>query len=142
MLALNFVLPFGNFMAYFCPRHEGSDPFVGGKIDELLRHLVIAGDQGFCDRRLKVIPRCVEGPWAVRQVVGSRPAILGKTLATKVTIGEGYCEVAMDVSMSKTWRPPLEFISLIKPTREFAGIEGFHSKRKHETLQAPVETSH
>ena len=105
VLAINFVLPFGNFSAYFSPRHLGPDPLVGNeRLDRLLRRLVVDGDQSFCDKRLKLIPRCVEGPWAVRQVVGSRPAIIGKTLPTKVTVGDGYVEVALDVSQSKAAR--------------------------------------
>ena len=40
----------------------------------------------------------------MRQVVGSRPAIIGKTLPTKVTVGDGYVEVALDVSQSKAAR--------------------------------------
>lgn len=38
----------------------------------------MSGDQHFCDSRLKVLPRVIEGPWAVEKAVGQTPAILGK----------------------------------------------------------------
>ena len=46
VLAINFVLPFGNFSAYFSPRHLGPDPLVGNeRLDKLLRRLMVVRAQ-------------------------------------------------------------------------------------------------
>ena len=60
----------------------------------------VSGSDAFRSARLKLIPSIAEGPWLVRQGVGSRPAILGKTLRQRFHRGEGYFEVAIDCNSS------------------------------------------
>ena len=65
-----------------------------------------AGSDAFRNARLKIVPRVVDGSWLVKQGVGSRPAILGKTLKQRFYRGEaeglreGYFEVSVDCNSS------------------------------------------
>jgi hypothetical protein len=75
---VNFLLPFGNFVAYFAvpPLH---------KFPKKLRNVwtkFLKGDQQYRDARLKLLPVVVEGPWIVKAAVGpgTAPALLGKVI--------------------------------------------------------------
>jgi Protein ENHANCED DISEASE RESISTANCE 2, C-terminal len=75
---VNFLLPFGNFVAYFSipPLHE---------FPEKLRSVwtkFLDGDQQYRDARLKLLPVVVDGPWIVKAAVGpgKSPALLGKVI--------------------------------------------------------------
>ena len=65
-----------------------------------------SGSDAFRNARFKIVPRVVEGSWLVKQGVGSRPAILGKTLKQRFHRGEadglreGYFEVSVDCNSS------------------------------------------
>ena len=75
---VNFLLPFGNFVAYF------SVP----PLDEFPQKLqtvwtkFLHGDQQYRDARLKLLPVVAEGPWIVKAAVGpgKSPALLGKVI--------------------------------------------------------------
>jgi hypothetical protein len=76
---VNFLLPFGNFVAYFAipPLH---------KFPKKLRGVwtkFLKGDQQYRDARLKLLPIVVDGPWIVKAAVGpggTAPALLGKVI--------------------------------------------------------------
>jgi len=75
---VNFLLPFGNFVAYF------SVPPLN-KFTKKLRNVwtkFLKGDQQYRDARLKLLPVVVDGPWIVRTACGSgkSPALLGKVI--------------------------------------------------------------
>ena len=75
---VNFLLPFGNFVAYF-----GIPPL--NKFPKKLRTVwtkFLKGDQEYRDARLKLLPVVVDGPWIVKTAVGSgkSPALLGKVV--------------------------------------------------------------
>ena len=75
---VNFLLPFGNFVAYF-----GIPPL--SEFPPKLRTVwtkFLAGDQQYRDARLKLLPVVVEGPWIVKAAVGpgKSPALLGKVI--------------------------------------------------------------
>jgi len=75
---VNFLLPFGNFVAYF------SIPPLN-KFPKKLRNVwtkFLKGDQQYRDARLKLLPVVVEGPWIVKAAVGpgKSPALLGKVI--------------------------------------------------------------
>jgi Protein ENHANCED DISEASE RESISTANCE 2, C-terminal len=75
---VNFLLPFGNFVAYF------SIPPLK-KFPEKLRSVwtkFLKGDQEYRDARLKLLPIVVGGPWIVKTAVGpgKSPALLGKVI--------------------------------------------------------------
>lgn len=75
---VNFLLPFGNFVAYFAIPPLDSFP-------EKLRSVwtnFLKGDQQYRDARLKLLPVVVDGPWIVKTAVGpgKSPALLGKAI--------------------------------------------------------------
>jgi hypothetical protein len=75
---VNFLLPFGNFVAYF------SIPPLN-KFPKKLRNVwskFLKGDQQYRDARLKLLPVVVDGPWIVKAAVGpgTAPALLGKVI--------------------------------------------------------------
>jgi len=101
IFVLNFVLPFANFLAYFCPRTLGRSPYVGDeKFDRLLKDY-IEGDKDFRDRRMKIIPRCVEGPWVVQTAVGQKPAIMGTKIRHNYYSFDHYFELEVDILSSR-----------------------------------------
>lgn len=75
---VNFLLPFGNFVAYF--EIPPLDDFPEKLRDVWTKFL--QGDQEYRDARLKLLPYVVEGPWIVKTAVGpgKSPALLGKVI--------------------------------------------------------------
>eukprot|EP00980_Cylindrotheca_fusiformis_P015583 scaffold4452_cov155-Cylindrotheca_fusiformis.AAC.6 len=75
---VNFLLPFGNFVAYF------SVPPLSAFPDTLASvwSKFIKGDQQYRDARLKLLPVVMDGPWIVKAAVGNgtAPALLGKVI--------------------------------------------------------------
>ena len=75
---VNFLLPFGNLIAYF------SIPPLDAFPDKLrtVWTKFLKGDQEYRDARLKLLPYVVEGPWIVKTAVGpgKSPALLGKVI--------------------------------------------------------------
>ena len=76
---VNFLLPFGNFVAYFSvpplsefPNKEVASVWSG----------FVGGDQQYRDARLKLLPVVISGPWIVKAAVGNgkAPALLGKVI--------------------------------------------------------------
>lgn len=49
---------------------------------------------------LKFIPKILVGPWALKKLVGSQPAMIGQKIPTKYygSIKDGYMEICMDVT--------------------------------------------
>ena len=75
---VNFLLPFGNLVAYFEIPPLSSFP-------QKLRTVwtkFLKGDQQYRDARLKLLPVVVDGPWIVKTAVGpgKSPALLGKAI--------------------------------------------------------------
>lgn len=75
---INFLLPFGNFVAYFA-----IPPL--NKFPKKLRNVwtkFLKGDQQYRDARLKLLPVVMDGPWIVKAAVGpgTAPALLGKVI--------------------------------------------------------------
>lgn len=75
---VNFLLPFGNFVAYFSipPLHR-----FPKKLQTVWTKF-LKGDQEYRDARLKLLPVVLEGPWIVKTAVGpgNSPALLGKVI--------------------------------------------------------------
>lgn len=76
---VNFLLPFGNFVAYF--EIPPLSDFPNDKIRNVWTKF-INGDQQYRDARLKLLPVVVDGPWIVKTAVGpgKSPAVLGKVI--------------------------------------------------------------
>lgn len=53
------------------------------------------------NKRFKIIPNVNDGPWVVRNAVGSQPAILGKKLKTEYIVTDDYIEISVDVYSSR-----------------------------------------
>lgn len=105
LLVINFVLPFGNLLAY----HYRPDGTNGGPINverqgsvpaERLWRKFLEGDKAYRDKRLKFVPRMVEAPWMVKKMVGSAPALIAQKLPTTYygSIQENYLEISLDVT--------------------------------------------
>ena len=75
---VNFLLPFGNLVAYFRIPPLRSFP---GKLQKVWTKF-LAGDQQYRDARLKLLPVVAQGPWIVKAAVGpgKSPAVLGKVI--------------------------------------------------------------
>ncbi|EQC26145.1 hypothetical protein SDRG_15997, partial [Saprolegnia diclina VS20] len=50
--------------------------------------------------RLKLIPRVIEGNWAVREGVGNTPTILGNKVTQRYSRGATFCEIDYDIASS------------------------------------------
>jgi len=104
LFVINFVVPWGNLVAYFYrPDGENGRPFNGkrkGTPSEKLWDNFLRGDKSFRNGSLKFIPYVVEGPWAVRKIVGSTPAMIGQKIPTSYhgSLDEGYLEICMNVT--------------------------------------------
>ena len=75
---VNFLLPFGNFVAYFSIPPLDQFP---SKLRSVWTNF-LKGDQQYRDARLKLLPVVVDGPWIVKTAVGGgkSPALLGKAI--------------------------------------------------------------
>ncbi|KOO21499.1 lipid binding [Chrysochromulina tobinii] len=85
---------------------RGEEEEEAGAASRLLERFV-NGTDAFRNARFKLIPSVVEGPWLVQQTVGTRPALLGKTLRQRfhrgVTAnGTAYLEIDVDCNSSPT----------------------------------------
>ncbi|CAM9184985.1 unnamed protein product [Chrysoparadoxa australica] len=104
LLVITFVLPWGSFIAYFAARHGGSSPSTGDAMYDAFLNKFLTGDDEFRNSRLKIIPRCVEGPWVVKQAVKGRPAVIGTKMAVNYHVRPGSFEIEADVCASATAR--------------------------------------
>jgi hypothetical protein len=105
---VNFLLPFGNFVAYFTvpPLEEMPENIanVWTKFTE--------GDQQYRDGKLKLLPVVVDGPWIVKKAVGpgTSPAMIGRDLPLQYYFTEptgnkkGVYEVDILVTASRIAR--------------------------------------
>ncbi|KAF0689087.1 Aste57867_19359 [Aphanomyces stellatus] len=97
---VNFLLPPGySLVLYFTP--EEAD-FLHDRAAwaELCADFFDGEDPSFRSKRLKLIPRVVEGNWVVREGVGSTPTILGTKVTHRYFRGDHFCEVDFDIGSS------------------------------------------
>jgi hypothetical protein len=75
---VNFLLPFGNFVAYFTVPPLSAFP---GTLASVWSKFV-KGDQQYRDARLKLLPIVMDGPWIAKAAVGNgtAPALVGKVI--------------------------------------------------------------
>lgn len=85
-LIVNFLLPFGNFVAYFTVNRK-----VMAKNVKTVWDKFIKGDQQYRDARFKLLPVVVEGPWIVKRAVGpgTAPALLGESIPLQYFFSQG-----------------------------------------------------
>ena len=82
---------------YRANRHN---PMDHSPLSELLHDFMTNDDDRCRDERFKLIPCIVEGPFIVRQAVGSTPTLIGKKLSQIYYKGDGYYEVDIDIASS------------------------------------------
>jgi len=111
---VNFLLPFSNFVAYF----------TVPPIEEMPANIAdvwckfVKGDQQYRDRKLKLLPVVVDGPWIVKKAVGpgTSPAMVGRDLPLQYYFTEptatkkGVYEVDVLVTASRIARGILNVV--------------------------------
>lgn len=111
---VNFLLPFANFVAYFSvPPLEQMPPHVSSVWSKFIK-----GDQQYRDRKLKMLPIVMDGPWIVQKAVGpgTAPAMLGRDLPLQYYFSEptatkkGVYEVDIHVASSRIARGILNVV--------------------------------
>lgn len=85
------------FIAYFASKPGALD---SNSPAAQLFHSFINGTDAFRQSRFKFIPLVSKGPYLVKSMVGSTPAILGNKLTQSYHSGIGYFEVCVDVGSS------------------------------------------
>lgn len=99
---MNFVVP-GNpriCLVLYYQAPPGSNVLDDGSaFAELMRDFLDGSDE-FRNERFKLIPCIVEGPFIVRQAVGTTPAIIGKKLRQPYFSGPQYFELDVDIGSS------------------------------------------
>jgi len=99
IFCINFLMPWGQLVGYWSSMN--STPFIGdSKFDKLMASF-LTGDDEYRNSRFKIVPRMVEGNWAVKKAVGEKPAIIGKKITHRYHKGDGYFEVVCDIQSSK-----------------------------------------
>mmetsp|Transcript_2271 Transcript_2271/g.4202 ORF Transcript_2271/g.4202 Transcript_2271/m.4202 type:complete len:640 (-) Transcript_2271:68-1987(-) len=104
LLVVNFVVPWGNIVGYFYrPDGEHGRPYNSSRQNiqsEKLWDTFIVGDDMYRNSVLKFIPRVVEGPWALKKLVGTQPAMIGQKVPTSYfgSLDDGYLEICIDVT--------------------------------------------
>ena len=95
-LFINFRFPWG-FMIFYYQVPEKLVPYMTNtpipidrklSVQEKVAAAWLQGSTEYRNERLKLIPIITEGPWVVRNMVGGRPAIIGKRLPVKYTLQE------------------------------------------------------
>jgi len=86
LVVINFVLPWGNFIIYmYRPDGTMGGPINKDRIDEPSERLwkeFLDGDDTLRSKKLKFIPRIVVGPWMIKKIVGTNPALIGQKIPT------------------------------------------------------------
>ena len=110
----NFLLPFANFVAYFSvPPLDQMPPHVARVWSKFVK-----GDQQYRDRKLKMLPIVMDGPWIVQKAVGpgTAPAVIGRDLPLQYYFSEptdskkGIYEVDIHVASSRIARGILNVV--------------------------------
>lgn len=99
---MNFVVPGNpcyNMVLYYQAAPGSNVLDDGSAFAELMRDFLDGSDE-FRNERFKLIPCIVEGPFIVRQAVGTTPAIIGKKLRMPCFSGPQYFELDVDISSS------------------------------------------
>ncbi|GAB9468553.1 Phosphoinositol transporter [Globisporangium polare] len=102
LLIINFMIPgppHHSLVLYFTPEDPG-ELTKNSAFAELYHEFFYGASDDFRSKRLKLIPRVVQGTWPIREGVGTTPAILGTKLYQKYFQGKQYLEVDYDIGSS------------------------------------------
>mmetsp|Transcript_32415 Transcript_32415/g.47780 ORF Transcript_32415/g.47780 Transcript_32415/m.47780 type:complete len:453 (+) Transcript_32415:2-1360(+) len=110
------------YVSFLRARYEGSNQDLPA-MDALQPHeraiiRFLVGSDNHRNATLKLIPKCPEGPWAVRQLVNGKPALIGKRLPAQYSYypaedGKAECFEA-DLDTRETDRVGKKAISLCR----------------------------
>jgi hypothetical protein len=109
---VNFLLPFGNFVAYFSVPPISEMPKNVATVWTKFKN----GNQQDRDARLKLLPVVMDGPWIVKKAVGNGPALLGQAIPLQYFFTEptdkrkGIYEVDVIITASKIARGILSVV--------------------------------
>ncbi|KAL7553550.1 hypothetical protein ACHAWF_016830, partial [Thalassiosira exigua] len=118
LLVINFIVPWGNFQVYFIrPDADDWGAFSSqrkSQPSEKAWRKFMEGNTEYRNQRLKMIPRICAGPWVVKKMVGSTPALVGTKLPVSYrgSIDENYLEIILDVTKGE----PIFFTSTVALT--------------------------
>jgi len=103
MLIVNFIVPWGNFQAYLIRPTADDGPFStkhANSPSEKAWRSFMKGDTEYRNKRLKLIPRVCAGPWMIKKMIGSTPALIGTKLPVTYngSIEDNYLEIKLDVT--------------------------------------------
>jgi hypothetical protein len=99
---INFLIPGPpNFslVIYFTPEHP-AELKKNSAFADLCHDFFRGPNDEYRTKRLKLIPRVVQGTWSIREGVGSTPAILGTKVNHSYHRGKQYLEVDYDIGSS------------------------------------------
>jgi len=109
LLVINWIVPWGNLQTYFYrPIERQSTSFVSNSSmnsasagEKLWKQFLTQMTNEERNLRLKLIPQVVDGPWMLKKMIGSKPALLGSTtniLSYHGSVEEGYLEISINVT--------------------------------------------
>jgi len=103
LLIINFIVPWGNFLIYMTRLDADDGPYSSScntHPSEKVWKEFIEGTTEYRNEHFKLIPRICAGPWMVKKMVGSTPALIGKKLPTtyRGSVNENYLEIILDVT--------------------------------------------
>ncbi|TYZ61110.1 hypothetical protein PybrP1_005086 [[Pythium] brassicae (nom. inval.)] len=102
VLVVNFMIPGPpqtSLVLYFTPEDPG-ELVKSSAFAELFHQFYDGADDAYRSKRMKLIPRVVQGTWPIREGVGTTPAILGTKTYQKYFRGTQYLEVDYDIGSS------------------------------------------
>lgn len=102
VLVINFIIPgprFHSLVLYFTPE-DPAELKKNSVFADLFHEFFHGPSDEFRSKRLKLIPRVVQGTWPIREGVGTTPAILGTKTYQKYFQGKQYLEVDYDIGSS------------------------------------------
>lgn len=102
LLIINFMIPgppYHSLVLYFTPE-DPTELTKNSAFAELYHEFFYGANDDFRSKRMKLIPRVVQGTWPIREGVGTTPAILGTKLYQKYFQGKQYLEVGYDIGSS------------------------------------------
>jgi len=103
LLTINFIVPWGTFQVYLIRPEADEGPFSSrhrSRPSEKAWQEFMRGTTEYRNKRLKLIPRICAGPWMVKKMVGSNPALIGTKLPICYhgSLSENYLEITLDVT--------------------------------------------
>lgn len=102
LLIINFMIPgppHHSLVLYFTPE-DPAELTKNSAFAELFHEFFYGANDDFRSKRLKLIPRVVQGTWPIREGVGTTPAILGTKTYQKYFQGKQYLEIGYDIGSS------------------------------------------